>query len=219
MAMSMITAPGFIDRTISSLTTIGARPPGHQHRADHQVGLGHGPLDRAPVRGQRRDAAHLDLVDVAQPVDVLVEQVDLGLEAGGHPRRVPAHVAGAEHDDPRRTHAGGPAEQHAPTAVVAFEEVGADLHAHAAGDLAHGGEEGQRAVGQLHGLVGDGRDAAVDERLGHRRVGGEVEVGEQHQTGPEVPELGASGSFTLQTSPARSHTSAAVATIVAPARR
>ena len=119
----------------------------------------------------------------------LSSRCDLGLETGRHPRRVPADVAGAEHDHPGRPHAGGTAEKDAPTAVVALQEMGTDLHAHAARDLAHGGEQGQGAVGRLHGLVGDPGGAGVDERVGHRRVGGEVEVGEQHQIGPEVAEL------------------------------
>ena len=90
------------------------------------------PLDLAPVGGEGGDPAHLDLVDEAQAIDVAVEQVDLGLQPGGHPRRVPPDVAGAEHHHPGGTHAGCPTHQHAPAAVVALEEVGPDLHRHPA---------------------------------------------------------------------------------------
>ena len=149
MATSTITAPGFIVATIASVTTIGRPPAGDEHRADDEVGLGDAALDRAAVGGQRHDAALVDLVDEAEPVEVLVEQVDLGLHAGRDPRRVPADVAGAEHDDARRLHAGRAAEQHAAAALGRLEEVGADLHGHPPGDLAHRREQRQRAVGAL----------------------------------------------------------------------
>ena len=175
MAMSTITEPGFIDFTSGSSTSTGARPPGTSTA----------PISRSAsttVRSieprfdvERRDPTHLDLVDVAQPVDVAIEQVDLGLEAGRHPRRVPSDVARTQHHDPRRSHPGRPTQQHAAPAVVALEEVRADLRAHAAGDLAHRGEQGQRPVGQLHRLVGDADDLVLEQRVGHgrdRRRGG-----------------------------------------------
>ena len=59
------------------------------------------------------------------------------------------------HDDLGRVHAGDAAEQHAATAVRAHQAVRADLRRQPAGDLAHRREQRQRAVGQLHRLVGD----------------------------------------------------------------
>ena len=53
--------------------------------------------------------------------------------------------------------AGDAAEQHAAPAVLALEEVRADLGRHAPRDLAHRREQRQRAVGRLHGLVRDRR--------------------------------------------------------------
>ena len=156
-ATSTMTAPGFIARD-HLLGDHHRRPAaGDEHRADHEVGVGDGALDRAAVRRQRHDAAAVDLVDPAQAVEVLVDEHDLGLHAGGDPRRVPADVAGAEHHDLRRAHARRAAQQHAAPAVVALEEVGADLGGQPAGDLAHRRQQRQGAVGQLHGLVGDRR--------------------------------------------------------------
>ena len=66
-------------------------------------------------------------------------------------------VAGAEHHDTRGPHAGRAAEQHAAPAVLALEEVRADLRCHPAGDLAHRREQGQRARLELHRLVRDAR--------------------------------------------------------------
>src|SRR5512132_681081 len=46
------------------------------------------------------------------------------------------------------------------------------------GDLRHRREQGQRVVGQLHRLVRDAGDLAVDERVGALLRRGEVQVGE-----------------------------------------
>ena len=116
---------------------------------------------------------------------------------GRDPGGVPADVAGAEHHDPGRPHAGRAAEQHAPAAVVLLQEVGPDLGRHPAGHLAHGGQERQRPGGQLHRLVGDAGHPAVEERLAHLRVGGQVEVGEEHLPFPHQAELGRLGLLHL----------------------
>jgi hypothetical protein len=131
----------------------------------------------------------VNLVDPAQAVEVLVDEHDLGLHPGRDPRRVPADVARPEHDDLGRTDAGRAAHQHAAAALVALEEVGALLGREPARDLAHRGEERQRAVVDLHRLVGEGRRPAGEQGLGDFRVGGQVEVGEQGQVGAEEPEL------------------------------
>ena len=175
----------------------GRPTAGHQHGADDQVGLGDRALDGTLVGGQRHDPSLVDLVDPAQPVEVLVEQQHLGLHAGRDPRRVPTDVAGAEDHHPRRAHAGGTAHQHPAAAVVALQELGPHLRGQPSGDLGHGGQERQRAVGLLHRLVGDARRPGAEQRLGHVRVGREVEVGEQREVGPEQAELVALGLLDL----------------------
>ena len=162
-ATSTITAPG-LHRPHHVLGHHDRGAAGrHEDRADHEVGVGHGTRDRAAVRRQRHDAALVDLVDPPEPVDVLVEQEHLGLHALRDPRAVPPDVARAEHHDPRRPDAGDPAEQHAPAAELALEEPGADLGGHPARDLAHRGEQGERAV-DLDGLVGDAGRAVLEQR-------------------------------------------------------
>ena len=79
----------------------------------------------------------MDLIDEAQPVEVLVEEGDLGFHAGGDPRRVPADVAGTEHDHLRRPHAGCAAHQHTTPTIVALEVVRADLRCQPPGDFGH----------------------------------------------------------------------------------
>ena len=151
-------------------------PTGNEYRADEQVGIGDRPFDCALVGRERQDPALVDLVDPAQPVDVLVEQHDLGFHARGDPRRVPSDVPGAEHHHPSRSHPRCAPEQDAPTAARLLQVMGARLGGHAAGDLAHRGEERQRAIRGLHGLVGNcgaARSQAVPSPpRGTRRDGG-----------------------------------------------
>ncbi len=80
---------------------------------------------------------------------------------------------------------GHPAEQHPAPARGALQVVGADLRRHPAGHLAHRGEQRQRPVGQPHGLVGDGRGARGDERVGALLRRREVQEGEQHLVGAQ----------------------------------
>ena len=69
------------------------------------------------------------------------------------------------------------------TTVVGGEEVGAHLGGEPTGDLAHRGEQWQGAVSIGHRLIGEGGATGGGEGLGHLRVGGEVQVGEQRQIG------------------------------------
>ena len=64
-----------------------------------------------------------------------------------------------------------------------MQVVRADLRGEPAGDLGHRGEQRQRPVGQLHGLVRDAGDLAVDQRVGALLGGGQVQVGEEHLPG------------------------------------
>ncbi len=88
---------------------------------------------------------------------------------------------GADDDDLGVGDAADAAHQH-PAAALGLEQVvGPDLGRQAAGDLGHRVEQRQPARGQLHGLVGDRGDLALDQLIGQRLVGGQVQVGEQGQ--------------------------------------
>ena len=162
------------------LISFGAFAPGDQHRADDQVGVEHRPLDLVGVRRDGLAVALVDRVHLAQPGDVAVEQQHLGLHAERDRGGVLAGDAGADDDDLRRVHAGDAAHQHAAAAALAHQVVRADLRREPAGDLGHRREQRQRAVGQLHGLVGDAGRAGGEQRVGAGLVGGQVQVGEQH---------------------------------------
>ena len=166
------------------------RPPArHEHGADDQVGVVHGTLDRAPVRRHGHDPSLVDLIHPAQAVEVLVDHHDLRLHAGGDPRRVPADIAGAEDDDLGRAHAGRSPHQHAAPSLVALEEVGTLLGCEPPGDLAHRGQQWQRAGVELHRLVGEGGGPGREQRLGDVGIGGEMQVREQREVVPKVREL------------------------------
>ena len=138
----------------------GAR---HQHGADHQVGVDHRPLDRVDRRVDGVELGAELLVELLQPVERAVDHRDMGLHAHRHPGRVGPRHAAADDDDVRRCHARHAAEQHAGAARSLLQAVRADLHRHAAGDLAHRRQERQAAAGVGHRLVGDCRAAGLDE--------------------------------------------------------
>ena len=70
-----------------------------------------------------------------------------------------------------------------------LQAAGADLHRHAARDLAHRREQRQAAMRVGDGLVGDGGAAALHQAARLVRVGGEVQVGEEDLAGAEAPPL------------------------------
>ena len=153
--------------------------PGHQHRADHQIGIEHRPLDLVRVGRDGLQVSLIDPVRVPQLVDVPVQQQDLGLHAERDGRGVHPGHARADHHDLRRVDPGHAAHQGAAATALPHQVVGADLRRQPTGDLAHRGEQRQRAVGQLHGLVRDPGHLAVDQRPGAVPAGGEMQVGEQ----------------------------------------
>ena len=118
---------------------------------------------------------------MAHAVDRALEDRDVRAEAERDHRGVVADHAAADDDDAAGRDAGHAAEQEPAAAERLLEEVGAGLRREPAGDLAHRREQRQRAGVGLDRLVGDGGDAAVDERARQRLVGGEVEVGEEDE--------------------------------------
>ncbi len=157
-----------------------------EHRADHEVGPEHEPLDRERRAHHRLDPPLPDPVDVPQAVHVSVDDGHLGLHPRGDLRRVRAGHAGAQHHDAGRRHARGASHQHAPAAPRTLERRGALLRRHPPGDLGHRREERQPPVGEHHGLVRDRADPSLGEEPRRGLVGREVQVGEQQLALPEA---------------------------------
>ncbi len=133
---------------------------GHQHGADHQVGAAELLADGVPVAEQHGHVGRHDVVEVAEPVHVDVQQADVGAEAGGDAGGVGADHAPAENGDVGRLDARHPAQQNAAAHLRAFEILGPLLDAHPAGHLAHGRQQGQPPVIVAERLVGHGDAAA-----------------------------------------------------------
>ena len=157
-----------------------------------------GPFDGETGARQRHDPPAVDLVDEPQPVDVAVEQQHLRLHPLRDPRGVPPDVPCAQHHDPRGSHPGCAAEQDPASAVLALEEVRTDLGRHPPRDLAHRGEQRERAGVDLDGFVRDAEHLAVEQRVGDRGIGREMEIGEEDEPGTEMLQLARLGLLHLE---------------------
>lgn len=163
---------------------------GDQHGADHEIGLDDGLLEREG-RGVAGVHAAAELgVHGAHLAHVEVEDGDIGAHAGGDLRGVDPRDAAADHGDLRGRGAGHAAHEHAAPALRAHQVIAADLRSEAAGDLGHRGEKGERAVLELHRLVGDRRGPRGEQRVGAGPRGGEVQVCEDGLLGAHAAVLG-----------------------------
>ena len=70
-----------------------------------------------------------------------------------------------------------------------LQQVGPHLGRQPPGDFAHRRQQRQAAVFQLHGFVGNGSGAGLQQGLSHLGIGGQVQVGEQHHVVPQEAEF------------------------------
>ena len=158
---------------------LGGRRAGDQHRADDQVGVQHLALDGFGG-GEQGGGARAELqVEFLQPRQGAVDDHHAGLQPDRHARRVGAGYAAAQHHHAAGRHAGHAAEQHTRAALFLLQAMGADLHRHPAGDLAHRSQQRQAAARVGDGFIGDAGGAGGHQALGLRLVGGQMQVGEQ----------------------------------------
>ena len=172
---------GAVAHTTHQLITDQLRSlgPYDEDRTDDDVGVEADLLDGMSARRHRLQCATEVVVDLAQAFEVAVEDVDLGVHAHGEGGRRHAGHPGSEDHDLRAAHPGDPADQGAPAATGAHQMVRAHEGGHAAGHLAHRGEQRKGIVGKSHRLIGDGCVAAGDQGVGAGARGGEVQVGEE----------------------------------------
>ena len=88
-----------------------------------------------------------EIVDRAEPIEIDVEDRDVGAEAQRDAGGVDADGAGTEHHHVTRRHPRHPGQQDAAAAVGLGQVEGALLDGEAAGHLAHRGQQRQAAVG------------------------------------------------------------------------
>ena len=148
--------------------------------------LGNGP----GVGSQRDHRAQVNVVELAQAVQVAVDDGHVGAQAVGDLGRVVAHHAAAQDHHVGGRDAGDPAQQYSAPAIGRFQVFRAHLHRHPARHFAHRGQARQRAVLLLNGLVSDGCHPGFQQlgrQFGDRR---QVQVGEQREVGAEKTVLG-----------------------------
>ena len=170
---------------------------GDQHRADHEVRLHDLLLDRVPPRLPRGDQAAELQVELGEPAVRGIEHGDGRAEPVGDEHRVCAYHAAADDDDLAGPDAGHATEKDAPASVLRLQAMSAGLDRHAAGDLAHRGEQGQPAEIVGHRLVGDGDAARFDQPLRLDRVGRQMQIGEEDLVLAQHGDLGRLGLLHL----------------------
>ena len=131
----------------------GCLGAGHQHRANHQVGL----LDRILELEDRRvpglDAAAELGVDLAELVDADIEDRHMSAHPRGDARRVVAGGTGADDHDVGGLDARHAAHQHTASALRPHQVVSPDLGGHRP-DLTHRGHLGNQPLQWERSAVG-----------------------------------------------------------------
>jgi len=161
-----------------------------QHGADHEVGARQHLLDRQRGRVDGRAGAGEDPVELAQAVDRLVEDEDVGAHPDRDEGGVHADRAAADHDHVGRRHTGHAAEQDAAPAERLLQHEGAGLGGDLAGDLTHRRQQRQPSARVLDGLIGHAGGAGAAEAAGLLGVGREVQEREQQLAPPQHLDLG-----------------------------
>jgi len=158
------------------VTPHGSPGPRDEHAADEKVGSRDGAGDVVAVGEERNDLPAEHIVEVAKAIEIHVEDRDIGAQADRRLGGIEADRAGPQDDGEM------------------------------AGDLAHGGEEREAAVGALHGLIGDRDDLGLAQCAGQLRRRRQVKVGEEHLPRPKPGYSSETGSFAFSTSSASAHT-------------
>ena len=191
------------DRTVGHAADVvagdelGCLVAGDEDGADDQVGPFDGLVQGVAVGVHRLHRAAEEVVQVAQAVQIDVQEGHVRPQAAGHLGRLGAHRPAADDAHPPGHGAGHAPQEHAATAVHHLQTPGPGLDGQAPGHFAHGDEQGQAALGVGDRLVGDGDAAALDEPAGEFGESGQVQVGEQHLPLPQEGDLGGLGLLHL----------------------
>jgi hypothetical protein len=159
---------------------------GHEDRADDEVRARDRIRDRLVRGGQRPHGGTVAVVERPERIHRAVEGGDRRVHADGVAGRTRSRDACPEDDDLGRGRADDAAHEHSRTTGGGREQVRADDGRHPPRDLGHRREQGQSPGRVLDRLVGDRRRARLEQALGERAVGGEVQVGEQDLPGAQV---------------------------------
>ena len=119
------------------------------------------------------------LLELPDPTGRGVQDGDVGAHAHGEEGGLGADDTTAEDGDPGGRDARGATQEQARPAGWVHEVVTCGVRGQSSGYLAHRLEKRQFAAVVDDRFVGDGGDATLEERLGQRAIGGQVQVGEQ----------------------------------------
>jgi hypothetical protein len=122
---------------------LGGARPNHQYSPYDDVGVDADLLNGMLRRGDRLQRAAEVVIDLAQPVQVAVEHVDVGVHPHGQRGRGHARHPGPEDDHPGGADTGDPGHQDPPATARAHEVMRAHQRRHPPRHLAHGGEQRQ----------------------------------------------------------------------------
>ncbi len=98
----------------------GSGRAGDKHAANHQVSFGRRLSNRIKIGRQRVQPSAKNVVEFTQPVQVQVNDGDVGAHAQGNLGRVCAHNASADDRNRRRRHSRDTAQQHAAPSTFLF---------------------------------------------------------------------------------------------------
>ena len=183
---------------MSLVTSFGALAPGISTDPMTRSEVDDRAVEIERVGGRGLHPALEVVVEVPEPLDVGVEHGDVGAQADRDDGGVGARHTAADDGHRRRPRAGHSRHQQAEAARGAHQRGGADGRREPTGDLAHRRKQRQSAAGDLHRLVRDGGDAVGEQALGERAVGGQMQVGEQHEVVAEVAVLARDRLLDLQ---------------------
>ena len=154
----------------------GAR---NQDRSDHQVSVLDGLVKVVGRRVAGADPGAEFGVEIAQALQIDIEDGDNRAHAGRDLGGVASGGATPDHDHLGGCDAGHPAHQHAAPTVCAHQVIGADLGGETTSNLTHRCQQWQRAVRGLDSLVSDRGNTGGQQRVGAGTRRRQVQVGEQ----------------------------------------
>ena len=117
-------------------------------------------------------------IEEAHPLEIHLEDRDIGAEPRRHPRRIHAGGAAAQDHHAARQNSRHTAEQHSVTAIMFREKISAHHDRHAAGDFAHRFEQRQPRP-DLDRFVSHACDSGFQKRFRERLARREMEIGEK----------------------------------------
>ena len=155
---------------------------GNQDRTDDQVSVFHNALNVAVRGNQRLDMGAEHIVQLFQPLQVHVQDGNVGTHTHSNLASVHPNSSPAEDNHIGFRGSGNTGQQDAFPAETLFQVLRAFLDGKAAGDLGHRSQAGQGAVCFLDGLVGNRLDLALQEGIHLFLVSCQMKVSVKNQT-------------------------------------